>query len=413
MQLSDESVPVGSLVRTRCAADITPEPVEWLWPGWLAAGKMHILAGAPGTGKTTLAEAFAATLSTCGRWPDGTPAPRGSTLIWSGEDDPADTLVPRLMAMETDLRRVHFIDDVIDPEGPRPFDPARDFASLSEVAERIGGLKLIILDPIVSAVAADSHKNGEVRRALQPVVDLAARIGAAVIGITHFSKSTVGRDPLDRVTGSLAFGALARIVLATAKIENEDGSTGRILARAKSNIGLDHGGFEYDIETTETQPGLMASRILWGKPIDGAARDLLGVPDEPEERSALVEAKEWLEDYLLDKGTSEAKEVMRAAKSHGISDKTLRRARESLGIKPRKTGGDYGGKGAAWVWDPPALPQDAQDNRKMPELSALGHLVQSTARKPAPECGLDQDAHTPERLGILCKPGSVIQEVAL
>ncbi len=412
MQLSDESVPVGSLVRTRCAADITPEPVKWLWPGWLAAGKMHILAGAPGTGKTTLAEDLAATLSTRGRWPDGTPAAHGSTLIWSGEDDPADTLVPRLMAMAADLRRIHFIDDVLDPEGPRPFDPARDFESLHDVAERIHDLKLIILDPIVSAVAADSHKNGEVRRALQPVVDLAARIGAAVIGITHFSKGTSGRDPLDRVTGSLAFGALARIVLATAKTENDDGSIGRVLARAKSNIGLDHGGFEYDIETTEASPGLMASRILWGGPIDGSARDLLGVPDEPEERSALVEAKEWLEDYLLDKGTTASKEVIKAAKTHGISDKTLRRARESLGIRPRKAGGTFGGDNA-WVWDPPALPEDAHDSLKMPEHCGLGHLQQPTARKTASECGLAEDAHASKGLGTFSKACSVIQEVAL
>jgi len=71
-------------------------PVRWLWPGWLAAGKLHILGGAPGTGKTTLTLAMAATVTTGGAWPDGATSPCGNVVVWSGEDDPADTLKPRL-----------------------------------------------------------------------------------------------------------------------------------------------------------------------------------------------------------------------------------------------------------------------------------------------------------------------------
>ncbi len=97
---------------------------------------------------------------------------------------------------------------------------------------------MIIIDPIVMAIAKDSHKNAETRRDLQPIVDLAADLKAALLGVTHFTKGTEGRSPIDRVTGSLAFGALAQVVMLAAKKQDEDDKPGvRIFMRAKSNIG--------------------------------------------------------------------------------------------------------------------------------------------------------------------------------
>ena len=220
---------------------IRPEPITWLWPGYLAAGKVHIVAGAPGTGKTTLALDFAAAVTTGGRWPDGTRAPVGDVLIWSGEDAPTDTLAPRLLAAGADMSRVHFVGDVKQGGEPIPFDPAAHFPALALAASRLPELRLMIVDPIVSSVLGDSHKNAEVRRGLQPLVTFAERQGCALIGITHYTKGTQGREPLERVTGSLAFGAVARIVLGTAKVREEDGG-GRVLVRVKSNNGPDGGG---------------------------------------------------------------------------------------------------------------------------------------------------------------------------
>src|SRR5206468_6547517 len=97
------------------------------------------------------------------------------------------------------------------------------------------------------AVSGDSHKNGETRRALQPLVDLASEACACLLGITHFSKGTSGRDPLERITGSVAFGALPRVVLVAAREADtlEGALPRRILARAKANNGPDDGGFYY------------------------------------------------------------------------------------------------------------------------------------------------------------------------
>lgn len=164
-------------------ADLTPQPVAWLWRDWLALGKLHILAGAPGQGKTTIAISMAATVTSGGRWPDGSRCERGHALIWSGEDDPADTLLPRLIAAGADKSRVHFISGTRTNGELQPFDPSTDMVQLADKAARIGNVRLIVVDPLVSAVTGDSHKNTEVRRALQPLVDLASTMGAALVGI--------------------------------------------------------------------------------------------------------------------------------------------------------------------------------------------------------------------------------------
>ncbi|MDD5037413.1 MAG: AAA family ATPase, partial [Methylococcaceae bacterium] len=277
-------------IRLIQAVDLHPEPIRWLWEGWLAAGKLHVLAGPAGTGKTTVALAMAATITGGGRWPDGTAALPGNVLVWSGEDDPKDTLVPRLIAMGANLNRVYFVDGTREGNEVRPFDPACDAGALTRTAHRIGDVRLLVVDPLVNAVAGDTHKNGEVRRGLQPLVDLAWTLDCAVIGITHFSKGTAGRDPTERVCGSVAFGALARVVMGAVKMTEDQGG-GRLLVRTKSNIGPDGGGFRYDfIQTGLVEyPGVFASSILWGEQVEGEARDLLGqaaLSSDPEDRNA-------------------------------------------------------------------------------------------------------------------------------
>lgn len=353
------------------ASNVTPQPISWLWNGWLARGKLHILAGAPGTGKTTLVLAIGAILTNGGKWPDSLPAPQGSVLVWSGEDDITDTLAPRLVAMGADLSRVHFVGDIHGAGAVRSFDPATDTALMREAASRVGNISLIVIDPIVNAVAGDSHKNGEVRRALAPMVELAADLGAALIGITHFTKGTSGRDPLERVTGSLAFGALARIVMATAKKETEDGKITRVLARAKSNIGLDHGGFEYDIETIEAMPGLFASRVIWGSTIDGVARDILGNPDEDRnEGEQGQDAAAFVRELLSEAGAMNSRDLIRIAKANGYSERTIQRARAKIGAKVQVRG--FGkDKKSYWALPPimPTMPNNLNGTNGTDELT--------------------------------------------
>lgn len=287
--------------------------------------------------------------------------------------------------MGANVTRVFFIGDTVSQGDRRAFDPARDMPMLQAQAERIGDVRLLVVDPIVSAVAADSHKNGEVRRALQPLVDLGAKLDAAVLGITHFSKGTAGRDPTERVTGSLAFGALARVVLAAAKIKSEDGGDRRIFTRAKSNIGPDTGAFEYSLEQTRV-PGhdMFASAVLWGGSVEGSARDLLaqaeqsGGQDEP---GAVADAEGFLRELL---GISQipSKQVQAEARDAGYSWASIRRAAKNIGVESFRESTGRGGKGQ-WVWMLKSckvlnFPQGAQQNN-VSILQDFEHLAEIPA----------------------------------
>jgi hypothetical protein len=241
---------------------------------------------------------MAATVSAGSRWPDGTEATKGNVIIWSGEDDPADTLVPRLEASGADLSRIFFAGEMSCGKERRDFDPAKDITALQAAIETAGGASLIIVDPIVSATAADSHKNSETRRGLQPLVDMAAKLDAALIGITHFTKGLEGRAPIDRVTGSVAFGALARVVMVAARQhDSEDGKRGpRVLMRAKSNVGPDDGGFNYELQLVpmRERPDILASVVSWGESVEGNGREILAAAesmDDDGEVSAFNEAR--------------------------------------------------------------------------------------------------------------------------
>ena len=329
------------------ADSIKIEPIHWLWNGWLAAGKFHILGGTPGNGKTTIALKVAATISSGGLWPDQTMASKGKVVIWSSEDGLGDTLAPRLKASGADLSNILFVGDIPHAGSSRDFDPATDMDALLDKLEAHQDLKLLILDPVVTAVAGDSHKNTEVRRGLQPIVRLAEKTGCAVLGITHFSKGTSGRNPVERITGSIAFGALARIVWVAAKSDSSDSQEERVLCRAKSNIGQDSGGFTYELLTTELSeaPGLEASVINWLAPIDGHARDLLAAREtESSEAGALQDAMSFLAG-LLSESPLPVQAIKKEANDAGHSWITIRRASAKLGIESRKDG-----MRGVWYW---------------------------------------------------------------
>jgi putative DNA primase/helicase len=341
------------------ASAYSPKALRWIWDGWLARGKLHLLAGAAGTGKTTIAISIAATVSAGVRWPDGTAGDYGDVLIWSGEDDIADTLLPRLMAVGGNLDRVHFVDGFTDSHGKgRPFDPATDLQALAKAARQLPNLKLIILDPVVGVLGSiDSHRNTETRRGLQPVVDLAAEIGCCLLGITHFSKNTSGREPLERVAGSMAFGAVARGVLGTVKPADPDEP--RRLVRVKANNGSDCGGFAYTLHRVAIpgHPDIIAQRTDWGEALEGSARELMAVEDGDADAAAdaMAEAETFLAELLRD-GPVATREIMAAAAAHGHTRRTLFRAKDGMGVKATKNGFEAG-----WSWQLPPPPKGAND----------------------------------------------------
>jgi putative DNA primase/helicase len=341
---ADPHPPPGVILTS--LADVEMRPIDWLWLGWLARGKLHLIAGAPGTGKTTIAMSMVATVTRGGCWPDGTTAPLGNAVIWSGEDDIADGLKPRLMAAGADDARVRVVRGTRTKGGVQAFDPAADMDGLIEVLRPVRPA-LLVLDPIVSFVTGDSHKNAEVRRSLQPLVELAAEIGCAVFGVTHYAKGTQGRDPAERVVGSGAFTALPRVVMATAAAA-EEGEPNR-LVRAKSNIGPTGGGFGYTLSRVEVpgSSGIEGQVVIWGDALDGGARELLNEVEDVAEGggSARDAAMGYLRSVLAD-GPCRALDVEKDAAVAGHAARTLRRAADALGVVKKKVTRD----GATW-WE--------------------------------------------------------------
>lgn len=362
-----------------CAADIKPRGIDWLWDQWLPAGKLTVLAGDGGTGKTTLLLGLIATITAKGRWPDGSICNEsGNVLIWSSEDDPADTLIPRLMAVKANLKKIHIVQGRVNDKGEHePFDPAEDMPLLKAKVKAMGGVKLMMLDPIMSAVKGDSHKANDVRRSLQPVVDFAADMRAAVVGITHFSKGSKGSSPSERVIGSQAFTALARMVWVAAK--QEDG-TERVLARAKSNISVDDGGISYHIEEAIVEDAdykaIQTTKVYWGGLVDGTAREILGTveADETEDlgRSASDEVKEILLD-ILKNGPLSFNDVQNELKAAGHSKRTGDRVKRELKIMSRRGLESAGEDKTKWYWE---LPKEAENHATVPTLPAfpIGNL---------------------------------------
>lgn len=382
-------IPLNDGVILVCGSNLTPQPIAWVWEYWLAQGKLHVLAGAPGQGKTTIALALCATVTIGGRWPDGSRCTPGNVLIWSGEDDPADTLLPRLMAMGADRSRVYFVTGSRTDGEVTTFDPARDMAQMLGAIEKIGGIQLLIVDPIVSAVTGDSHKNTEVRRALQPLVDLAASCNCAVLGISHFSKGGQGQDPTQRVVGSVAFGAVSRVVMVAAKVKSDDGKDRRILARSKSNVGPDDGGFEYHIEQTEVLPGIQASYIAWGVSVAGTARELLTDPDDGSDgESDSTDTTDLLRAELVSDTWTSSEIASKPLKDAGFSKKQIWSASKKLHVIRKK--GQGGGPHEAWYWRLPGgnLPQDStQDSQHSNKVNGEswnldGILTESESSKP-------------------------------
>jgi hypothetical protein len=364
----------SSILATRCLSDIDAKPVSWLWPGRIARGKVSIIAGNPGLGKSQLAANIAAIVTTGGSWPvDQTKCELGDVVVLNGEDDPADTLRPRLEAAGADLKRVHFVDGVIvggaTNGATKAFSLAEDLQALGQTLEKIGSVAAVVIDPITAYLGnVDSHKNADVRALLTPLGELAARYNTAIIGVSHLTKAG-GPQALMRVTGSLAFVAAARAAfLVTADPQDK---ARRLFLPMKNNIGPADEGLAFRIESaTVPSPAgpLSTSRVVWeSQPVSVTADEVMQSEMTPQNVSALTEAKEWLEGALADGPVCAAK-VKEEAKAAGITLMTLRRATQALSVVKEKSSMKGG-----WLWSIQPKALNAGEVVQQPSLSTFGN----------------------------------------
>lgn len=285
-------------------ADIATKAIEPLWPGFLYLGKVAILAGDPGLSKSTLASAIAASVSTGGRWPlSDDHAPIGDTLVLAAEDDIADTVRPRLEEAGADLSRIHCVQGVLDGamdtsgrQIEHGFQLTHHITELEDHLRNAGGrIRLVIIDPISAYLSGtDAHKNADVRQALQPLVQLAQDFGVAVLLVSHLNKATETRA-MYRLSGSIAFAAIARTVLLVSRDPDEPDC--RHLVVAKNNVGRDSVGLRYRV-VGRPRLGYPEGipRIEWIGLSEQTAEDLVGV-GSPRSRSRelkRLKAEEWL-----------------------------------------------------------------------------------------------------------------------
>lgn len=339
-QINSESKSTLALAKMN---DVEPTQIEWLWPYWLALGKLTLLAGAGGCGKTNLSLALAAIITRGGNFPDGTPCDEpGEILIFSMEDDVSDTLVPRLIANGADGDKVFFIKGTNNEKGElRAFDPLKDIGIIESALKTHPNIKLLIIDPVVSLVGGDMNKANDVRQSLQPLVQLASDYKFAILGITHFSKGSSGSNPVDRILGSQAFTALARMVWNAAKQEDESSC---ILVRSKSNNSGIEGGIKYNLEQTlivneSKGQEILTTKTAWLGIVDGYAKELLNdIEINDIQPSAVDKAKDFLIDILSDSKKMARNDIKFSAESKGISWASVRRAKEILKIENNKEG---------------------------------------------------------------------------
>ena|GEM_PF-3131823 len=330
---------------------VKPEQVFWLWPGRLPLGKVSVLDGDPGLGKSTVALDIAARVSRGFRMPDGTGGgePAGAVIV-SAEDGLADTIVPRLLAAGADLERIIALETCPDDQGGHPFSMPDDLGWLERAIREVDA-RLIIIDPLMAFLDANtnSHRDQDIRRVLARAHALAEKTGAALSFIRHLNK-TSGGPAVYRGGGSIGIIGAARSALLIAR--DPDDENRRVLAAVKHNLSVPPESLLFRLETTESG----VARVTWEGTSSHQADALLAMPSTDDERRAIDDAKDFLL-TVLSNGPVASSQVNSEARSAAISDITLRRAKSALGVVSRKEG-----MTAGWVW---ALPEGAHESPKM------------------------------------------------
>ena len=251
-------------VAYRSVSDIQAKPIHWLWKGRIARGKVSLIAGNPGLGKSQITASMASIVSNGGKWPvDRTECKAGQVVFLSAEDDPADTIRPRLEAAGAVLNKIFIVDAIKDMNGDgepvkRSFNLKTDLSKLGHLMDELNEVALLVIDPITAYLGGtDSHKNADIRALLSPLGDFASQYDVAVVCVSHLNKSG-GADALMRVSGSLAFVAAARAAYLVAEdTENNQ----RVFLPMKNNIGNDGNGLAFDVVGDTLENGIETSKI--------------------------------------------------------------------------------------------------------------------------------------------------------
>lgn len=333
-----------------CFEDLPMTNVEWLWKDRIPKGKITVLAGNPGLGKSQITAFLAAAVTGGVDWPDSPSSENPSHVIFlSAEDDPSDTIKPRLMAAGANPKYCHILRAIKDnktqhQEASRSFQLDVDVQKLAEAVDKIGNVGLIIIDPISAYLGEnDGNSNTAIRGLLTPLSELAMSKGIAVVLVTHLNKSRE-QEPLGRIIGSIGMVAAARVAYIVVK--DEEKPEVRYFVPVKSNLGNDRTGFSFFIQETElVQYAVKTSKIIWNSETVDVQKILFPESSSGANRN---DAVNFLKDLLAGGKKLPSTEVFEAADACGYNKAAIRKAGKKLGIHPKKesmTGG--------WHWQLP------------------------------------------------------------
>lgn len=296
-------------------SDVEVSTVGWLWYPYIPLGKITIMQGDPGEGKTHLVLAITALLTKGEALPECQPQPPLNVIYQTAEDGLSDTIKPRLLAVSADCDRVLVIDE------------SKTMLSLSDErireAIRQTNAKLLILDPLQAYLGADvdMHRANEIRPVFHKLGQVAEETGCAVVIIGHMNKG--GTKSGYRGLGSIDITAAARSVLVVGRSPQDPHI--RIMAHSKSNLAPTGDSIAFELGDT--------FRFLGTSTI--TVDELLGFTEV--KRDVLEEAKALLL-MMLGKGRQESVALLEAARKQNISERTLKTAKKELGIQSLKIG---------------------------------------------------------------------------
>jgi putative DNA primase/helicase len=352
------------------ASDVVVRKKNWLWEGHLLRSALEMLTGIPGLGKSQIQCSLIACATKGLPWPDGAKGQAApvSVIMVTAEDALDQEVVPRLIAADADLNRVHILKCIKIDDRQRQFLIYEDLEKIEKFVAQIGGVGLITLDPITAYMGGrmDSHKTTEVRSQLGPLKDFAEHVDAAVSAITHPAKNP-GKRAIDHYIASQAFIAAARIghacfdEMKTNSETGENQPTGRVLfTHTKHNPSLQMPTLAYRIvggiavgRDGECGEPISSSRVVWEKePVEITADQAAAAASgDGKKINPQSEVRDFLSRLLADGKPVAANEVMEEMEQLGFTKKQVRTAAGGLGVKKVKAG--YGG---GWEWSLPPPP---------------------------------------------------------